>query len=254
MTNCLYTVATDAAGQREFTLMAKILVASQLRNFFAGEIFVFHNAEAPLFRVERKGLTEVMLPPSFDDGKRLKYKVRQWIEADRYDWVCFLDCDMLAQRNIDHLLDPDIPADLLWQPEGKMTQDAFNSYFHDHEFPKLWRHGANSGSFAVRGKFFHQVMEEWERIDQSEPVRPKILVDQPAWNRILFDTELRTRPFEKGEIMFPLLHDHDYRKWREAALIHANGASPEVKLEFLLSQYLGRTIGDAKTALALFDM
>ena len=135
-----------------------------------------------------------------------------------------------------------------------MSQPAYNSYFHPEEYPLLWRNGANSGSFGVRGEHYHAVMAEWERVDNSEPVTRKVLVDQPSWNRLLFDTKLRTRRFERDEIQFSLLHDHDYRKWREAALIHANGASTEVKLEFLLSRYLGQTIGDAKTALALFDM
>jgi alpha-N-acetylglucosamine transferase len=68
-----------------------------------------------------------MLPPTTADGKRLKYKARQWIDAERYDWVCFLDCDMLAQRNMDHLLDTHILSDILWQPEGKICQNAYNS-------------------------------------------------------------------------------------------------------------------------------
>lgn len=252
----LYTIAMQVSNSVGVYLwLAKMLAASLVRSYFLGEIMLIHNSSTPLFRIERKGVTELMLPPNETyDGKRLKFQARRWINAEDYDWVCFLDCDMLAQRNIDHLFDPGTDCDILWQPEGRMTQAAYNSYFHPEEFPRLWRHGANSGSFAVRGEHYQAVMEEWERIDSSEPVTPKILVDQPAWNRLLFDTKLRTRQFEKDEIQFPLLHHFDYRKWRNAALIHANGTTPEVKLEFLLSQYLGRFAGHAETMLALMDM
>ncbi len=252
---CIYTIAIDSPGNKTYAMMAKILISSLLRSYFSGELILIHNTPTPLFRINRTQLTENMLPSGHQiDGKRLKFQARKWINAEYHDWVCFLDCDMLAQRNIDHLFDPGADCDILWQPEGRMTQAAYNSYFQPEEFPRLWRHGANSGSFAVRGEHYHEVMEEWERIDASEPVREKILVDQPAWNRLLFDTKLRTRQFEKDEIMFPLLHHFDYRKWRNAALIHANGTTPDVKLEFLLSQYLGRFAGHAEMMLALMDM
>ena len=88
-------------------------------------------------------------------------------------------------------------------------------------------------------------MEEWQRIDEQEPVTPKATFDQPAWNRLLFDTRLRRRPFERDEIQFPLLFHHRYFDWRSAALLHANGTrDPKVKLEFLMGQYLGRFLGE----------
>lgn len=250
----IYTVALDKPGEDYFRHMAKILVSSLLRTYFTGEILAVHNGPAPLFLVERKGVQELMLPPGEEDGYKLKYRARRWIKGSSYDWVCFLDCDMLALRNIDHLFDPGAECDILWQPEGRMTDIAYNSFFRPEEYPRLWRYGANSGSYAVRGSQFETVMAEWERLDAEPAVSAKVLHDQPAWNRLLYDTPLSHRRFERGEIQFPLLMHHEYKKWRECALIHANAATKDVKLEFLMAQYLGRFAGAPQTMLSLLDI
>jgi len=250
----IYTIALDRPEQEFYRHMAKILVSSLLRTYFTGDILAIHNGAAPLFLVERKGVQELMLPGGEVDGYKLKYQARRWIEAGRYDWVCFLDCDMITLRNIDHLFDPGSECDILWQPEGRMRQAPYNAYFHPEEHPRLWRNGANSGTWAVRGAAYQSMMAEWERIDGSEPVAAKHSHDQPAWNRVLFDTRLRARRFEKEEIRFPLLCDHDYMQWRQAALLHANGPPNEAKLEFLMAQYLGRFAGQpAGLMLTLLD-
>ena len=249
----IYTIALDRPGEEWFRHMAKILVSALLRTYFTGDILVIHNGAAPLFLVERKGVQELLLPAGDEDGYKLKYRARRWIEAGRYDWVCFMDCDMLALRNIDHLFDPGAECDILWQPEGRMNQVAYNSYFRAEEYPRLWRCGVNSGTYAVRGSLFDGVMAEWERLDGLPPVSAKVLHDQPAWNRLLFDTKLRGRRFERDEIKFPLLMHHEYKQWREAALLHANGALKAIKLEFLMAQFLGRFAGAPQTMLSLLD-
>ena len=96
----IYTIALDAEGQTIQRTMAKILVSSLLRSYYTGDMLVLHNGNAPLFRVERKGVEEMMLrmPDGADlmtEGCHLKYRARQWIPGG-YDWVCFLDCDMIA--------------------------------------------------------------------------------------------------------------------------------------------------------------
>jgi len=240
----IYTIAVDAPGKEFYRHMSKILVSSLLRTYFTGDILIVHNGTAPVFRVERKGVEEVILAGDTGNGYRLKFEARRWIDAGKYDWVCFLDSDMIALRNIDHLFDPGAACDILWQTEGRMSQGPYNAFFHPHEYPRLWRNGANSGTWAVRGPLYQTVMAEWDRIDSGEPVSAKYSHDQPAWNRLLFDTALRTRRFEKEEIRFPLLSDHPYMKWRQAALLHAHGPPNEAKLEFLMSQYLGRFAGD----------
>ena len=242
----IYTVALDREGETGHREMAKILVSSLLRTYFTGEILVVHNGDGPLFRVEQKGVKEVVVTMPAAEGYALKYLARDLIEPSRYDWVCFLDCDMIALRNVDHLFDPGEKVDILWQPEPSgMATIGYNAYFQPEEYGRLWRQGANSGSFAVRGEHYRKVMRQWQEIDITDPVSTKATYDQPAWNRLLFDTTLRRRPFERDEIQFPILFHHRYLEWRSAALLHANGVRDnKLKLEFLMAQYLGRFLGE----------
>ena len=45
--------------------------------------------------------------------------------------------------------------------------------------------GANSGTLAVRGAVFHEVMEAWRDLDESEPLRNSGFRDQASWNALL---------------------------------------------------------------------
>ncbi len=241
----IYTVALDPPGLAAHRQMAKILAASLQRTFFTGDLLIVHNGDEPIFRVERKNVSEYFVDTPAAQGHSMKYKAREFIDASNYDWICFLDCDMIALRNIDHLFLPAQEADILWQPEPTpMSNGAFSSRFYPDEFPLLWRNGANSGTLAVRSQHYNQVMQEWESIDAGPLCGFNSTFDQPAWNRLLVSSDLKCTRFERSEICFPLLHDHRYLDYREAALLHANGGDTTTKLEFLMSQYLGRFIGE----------
>jgi hypothetical protein len=242
----IYTIALDPPGRSEHQNMARMLAASLLRTYFTGDILILHNSDAPLFRVEQKQVTERRIGASAEAGYTLKYSARRLIPAEHYDWVCFMDCDMLALRNVDHLFEVEDRTEILWQPEPKpQSAPAYNSYFREEEYARLWREGANSGTFAVRGSLYHEMMICWEAVDRQPPEREKACFDQAAWNRVIYDTPHRRKPFEKDEIQFPLLFHPHYLEWRGAALVHALGSrNPGIKMEFLMSQYLGRFLGE----------
>lgn len=63
--------------------------------------------------------------------------------------------------------------------------------------------GINAGTFAVRAECYAGVMNYWREIFESAPPRHEEMRDQTAWNRLLLDTELRAKPFERGEVRFP---------------------------------------------------
>jgi hypothetical protein len=120
--NLVYTIAFDAPNSESYRFLGKMLASSLLRTFFTGDIMVFRNSPAPLFLVERKGLEEVYLetPPLHGQERAewawgWKYKVAELIDPEPYDKVLFLDCDSLALRNIDHLLEG--TWDIRYQPE-----------------------------------------------------------------------------------------------------------------------------------------
>ena len=135
---------------------------------------------------------------------------------------------------------------VLWQPEPKLQPaPACVSCIRAEENGRLWRQGANSGTFAIRVNHYAEIMRRWEAVDQPPPVSPKVCFDQAAWNRVLFDMPAERTSFERDEIQFPLLFHHSYLEWRGAALIHANGCrDARIKTEFPMAQYLGRFLGE----------
>ncbi len=259
----VYTVAFDLPGWRGSRTMSKLLVSSLLRGFWAGEIVVFRNFETPLFPVERKGLEEVFVPtPDLGEGteagKRClkealeaRFRAVDWIvEPERFDWIAYLDADCLALRDLEHLFAGE--ADLLVQPERDRplaSETVFNGYLETSE-PKsarngwLGREGINAGTFAVRGSKFRQLMEEWRRIYESDPIRHGEFRDQTAFNRLLLDSDLRIQPFERGEIQFPFHLDKGFLDYRQAALLHFVGGKQRDKVDLAFALHMMRTYGD----------
>jgi hypothetical protein len=240
-----YTVALDPAKSFGQRLLGKLLGSSLLRTWFSGDVVIFRNTPEPLFAVERAGLSEVFIEtPDFQaladqqEAWRYKFRVREYLDVSGYDKVLFLDADCLALRNLDHLLEGD--WDIRWYPESrKLTDSVFNCFLTDEEIHR-WRDrpGANSGTLAVRAEVFHDVMAEWERIDLGPTTRTRFCSDQGSWNRLLLDTKLRTKRFERGEIQFPLCLHPSFHDWKKAALVHAIGGTLREKMRFLWGLYM----------------
>ncbi len=236
---------------------------------------VFRNSPAPLFLVERKGLEEVFLdtPDMYGQARAefswcWKYRVAPLIEnAADYGKVLFVDCDSLALRNIDHLLEGE--WDVRYQPErGKQGNGkSFNAFLTDEEMElAAKRDGANSGTLAVRGAIFHEVMEEWQRIDEEVAVRDSGFRDQASWNALLpgrceagsaaasphlasspaggDESEVQLRapwraePFPRGEVQFPGYLDPHYTSYTKAALTHNILPDTKEKIEFTFGLYM----------------
>lgn len=264
--NLVYTIAFDAPNSESYRFLGKMLASSLLRTFFTGDIMVFRNSPAPLFLVERKGLEEVYLetPPLHGQERAewawgWKYKVAELIDPEPYDKVLFLDCDSLALRNIDHLLEG--TWDIRYQPErGKaMSGKSFNAFLTEEEMdPAAKRDGANSGTLAVRAEIFHDVVKKWAQIDESNPLRPSGFRDQASWNKLLLTCGAeggevgggglsgggsalggwRTEPFPGGEVQFPCYLDPHYANYSKAAITHNVAANTKEKVEFTFGLYM----------------
>jgi hypothetical protein len=261
----VYTVAFDAPGSESYRFLAKMLASSLVRTYFPGDVVVFRNSPAPLFQVERKGLHEVYLETPPMSGRAgaerawcWKYKVAAMIEhPEQYDKILFLDCDSLALRNLDELLEGD--WDIRYQPERGHTMDgrAFNAFLTADEMVQACRRdGVNSGTIAVRGCHFHEVMRRWEAIDESEPVRDSGFRDQASWNALLLrEAErgetgapgpagraalpaLKVEPFPVGEVQFPGYLDPAYQSYSKAALTHNILPDTKEKIEFTFGLYM----------------
>jgi hypothetical protein len=269
--NLVYTVCFDAPGSESYRFLGKMLTSSLLKTYFTGDIVIFRNSPAPLYLVERKGLEEVYLEtPDMYGQERAeyswcwKYRVAPLIEnPEQYDKILFLDCDSLALRNIDHLLEGD--WDIRYQPErGKPGNGkSFNAFYTEEEMGiAAQRDGANSGTLAVRGAIFHEVMEAWQEVDESEPLRDSGFRDQASWNACLLrrscqgsggrvqdgqaetcslkpeNSLWRAEPFPAGEVQFPGYLDPHYTSYTKAAVTHNILPDTKEKIEFTFGLYM----------------
>ena len=267
-----FTVALDPPGSPGHRSMARMLVSSLVRTHFDGDVVIFHNWEEPIFRVLRHGVHEIRVKapeihglPGAEEAWCWKYRVRAWLEAAAYDKVLFLDADCLALRNLDHLLEGE--WDIAFQPETglSITLPQFSCFLTDEERRTLKRNGVNSGTLAVRGSQFSEIMEEWERIDSGEPKQPRHCSDQGSWNRLLLDHTTRTSlttsprwkavPFQRGEVQFPMYLHPQFNLYKDAALVHCLGGDTRVKLQFMFGLYMSTFFWDeASTISSLLDM
>ncbi len=287
--NLLYTVAFDLPDSADMRHMVKMLGGSVARTGFTGDMVIFRNTPHPVFQIGRQGIQEEMVDLPQLTRRQFAEYARAWkaqaaavFEAESYDWVVYLDADCLCLRNIDHLLE-DRDCDILYQPvAGKSPRDdAFNAYLTDAEMnpspsardaaaevytgpgnspapAALPRWGISSGTWAVRGECFRQVMEEWVLIQACDPARETRFREQGAWNRLLFDAARhgwRAEPFEAHEIQFPLGGDKDWKLHKDAAIVHGTGGTPAEKLQLMFGLYLQRFYYDpACTLLNVLEM
>ena len=280
--NLIYTVAYDPPGRRTGRTMAKLLCSSLMRGFWGGKLMVFRNFPHPLFPVERKGLDEIFVATpeiaDVEDAVRIcmkealaaRFMAYQWIERpEQYEWIVYLDADCLALRDVEHLLAGD--ADILVQPErGRSLREemAFNGYLQHLAAsgslsgeagtsplpgssgaaqPRngwLGRDGINAGTFAVRGDKYREVMLEWKRLYESFPAGHQYFRDQTAFNKLLLETKLRVKPFERGEIMFPFHLDKGFLDYKDAALLHFVGGTGKDKIGLAFGLHMMRTYSE----------
>jgi hypothetical protein len=206
---------------------------------------------------------------------KARFQAVEWIEDPaRYEWIVYLDADCLALRDVEHLFAGN--ADVLVQPErGRSLLDtpAFNGYVRDPREPAddgaavdahatrtssrlsaevhrsstnswLGRDGINAGTFAVRGAKYAELMREWKRLFEEPPLLHGDFRDQTTFNRLLLETDMKVRPFERREIMFPLHLDERFLDYRNAALLHFLGGSPKEKIEMAFGLHMIRTYGN----------
>ena len=217
--------------------------------------------------MERKGLQEVYVETpdlTGDQGAEqawcYKYLLAEGLEVRGYAKVAFFDSDMLALRNIDHLFEG--KWDIAYQPECGHYGDelTYNAYYTDSELAQAGtRVGVNSGSLAVRAEIFHEVMREWQRIDEGRRIRANGFWDQASWNKLLLTktkepgargpADVGTQsdpgcqpwsavPFPMGEIRFPMYLDLDYRIYTKAAMTHNCGGNTLTKIDFTFGLYM----------------
>jgi len=263
----LYTVAFDPPGRTDSRHMAKMLGSSVARTLFSGEMLILHNFPAPVFMLGRQGISEESVATPSLTPSLLAEHAREWrmnaadsIDASAYEWIVFLEPNCLCLRNPDHLL-VNTDCDILYQPEAgrRISERTFNGYLTDDEIAGTGsRQGIYAGTWAVRGRCYGEVMKEWSRLQNSEPLRETENRLQSAWNRLMLDAAQygwQAAPFEAHEIQFPLGGDKDWKLYKDAAIVQCTAETPIETLEFMFGLYVQKFYSDpAWSLLNLVDM
>jgi hypothetical protein len=236
--NLCYTIALDQPGEDVHRRMARLLVASLIRTGWHGRVIIFHNSPQPVLPERHQDVEERRVAAAPDSvwhrTMSWKYRLRDQIDVTGFGKVLFLDCDIIALRDVNHLMMGS--WDIYTAPEpGRITEFPFNGYLTDTEMETLQTHpGINAGTIGIRASVFQEVMAEWERLDSVEPLRPSKARDQHSWNRFVLDTRFRCRHFGPREVQFPFLHRAVWPDYSRAALAHAAAdRTPEEKFALL---------------------
>lgn len=260
----VYTLALDIEGATGHRNLAKLLVSSLLRTRFAGDILVFHNSPAPLFMVARKGVREVplemveMISDEFDfalQAQSYKHAIAAHIDPLLYDKVMFIDCDAVVLRNIHHLLAGENDLTVFAEPWTKIQAHCYGGYLTSAERAQFVREGFNSGTWAVAGSSFGELLRRWREVELQTPNDRGCMREQSAFNRVVLDWDGGAKVWPQHEIALPLCNGHSatYRAFMGATIVHAAGGdSVNQKLRFLFSAFAGTFLFDPQ--LALFNI
>ena len=260
----VYTLALDLGGTTAHRNMAKLLVSSLLRTHFDGDIVVFHNSPHPLFMVPRAGVREVALHPLdapsvhwgfVEIAQSCKHAVIEHLHPEGYDKVMFIDCDCVATRSINHLLDGNWDLAFFAETTAMIQNGAYGAYLTDQEFAEIERDGINSGTWAVAGSRCLELLHRWRAVDAMPPRVTPCLREQSAFNRVVLDWDGEVVEWPRREIALPFCDGNlqRYWDWEPAAIIHAAGAGTvNHKLPFLFSVFCMKFLYDPQ--LTLFNI
>lgn len=256
----LYTLALDPPGQTGHRNLAKLLVSSLLRTRFSGDIVVFHNSSAPLYLVPRAGVREVRVEAPEAEVKTgawagqaqsSKHAVGAHLDPAGYDKVIFIDCDAIALRNIDALLEGGWDLAIYTERGTRIQEDAYCEYLTEEERAGLVQQGINSGTWAVAAPHFHELMRRWREAEAHEPARPGSFREQSAFNRVALDWTGTIWEWPQDEIALPLCYPNlvNYRDYSKSAIVHAaSDQTVDYKMRFLWSLFAGRFLWDPQLA------
>ena len=258
--NLVYTLALDPAGATGHRNLAKMLVSSLLRTRFSGDILVFHNSPAPLFMVARHGVREVRMKVPATAGKNggfvayaqsCKHAVAAHIDAAAYDRVMFIDCDSVVLRNIDHLLAGHWELAVFPEQNSDIHEYCWGGYLTRHEQKHLVHEGLNSGTWAVKGARFHELLRRWRAVEKRKMTRDA-LREQSAFNRVALDWDGPVNFWPQREIALPLVTANlvCYHDYAQTAIVHAASGMPvDYKSRFLFGIFAGAFLFDTQLLL-----
>ena len=240
------------------TKATKPLASSFLRNLTTAELCCWKNDPQPLFRVERKGMREIVTDQKMSDhlDSFIELDLTQ-LECDANDTIILMNPSALCLRNPDHLWPEQIQGefsstqpDLLWMEDRKerlrgspfaalLTQEELANYGH--------RFVASTGMVACRGSCLDRLFAVWKDILESNTSLDESIREKAVWNKVLVSlaNEIKQKPFERGEVIPVREREIDWDEVRNACIVSVSDWKDEkAKDYFLRCLYFGHFFGD----------
>jgi len=202
---------------------------------YGGRILVYtDSAGDPAWRdPDRPGsATEtrrLMLPEGRDRGYwalRARVLAGSLIDHDAYDRIAYLDCDVLAQRDLSPLFEGPEALRYHFEPWPLWTCQYSNAFLTSEEMREAeatHRRSVNAGAFVVPGRLARHLFARWgalmdttgDDVGTSDNPTP----DQSALNAMILRGEIPAEPLPHGFVANPDLG----MSYPEARLFHFTG-------------------------------
>ena len=221
---------------------------------------VFTNAINRLFESKRKGLREIGFELAgiesheiSEVARTFKFKAREYINAQKYDKIMFLDCDCICITRPESMLLGEVDIMYLNESWSTVTDSLRCGYLSEDEVITLKRPRVNSGCWWTRGRYYRSIMEEWERVQQSEKGRNHSGFHESSWAKALLNSRLNAGTFSTDAVGFPLVERRPLLEYDAAVILHfAKACAAKVKLAHMIGFFT--RLHTAEFNMALLDM
>ena len=240
------------------TKATKPLASSFLRNLTTAELCCWKNDPQPLFRVERKGMREIVTDQKMSDhlDSFIELDLTQ-LECDANDTIILMNPSALCLRNPDHLWPEQmqgefvsIQPDLLWMEDRKerlrgspyaalLSEEELSNYGH--------RFVASPGIVACQKTCLELLLAVWKEVQELGQHLDEAIREKTVWNKtlVVLAGEMKQKPFERGEVIPLREGEIDWDEVRNACIVSVSDWKDEkAKEHFLRCLYFGHFFGD----------
>ena len=210
----------------------KSLSSSIQRTLTSAQVTCWKNNSQPLFRVERKGMIEIVMDnPISDHLHSFITHSDTNISYNLDDLIILLNPSSLFLRNPDHLWS--MPSDgtcssirpgILYMEEKKqrLLASPYAELLSEDECAKYSHRNVSSpGIVAIRGDCVEKFQKVWNVVlklgkDLDESIREKAV-----WNKtlVMLAGEMTQKPFERGEVIPVREGEIDWDEVRNACIV-----------------------------------
>jgi glycosyltransferase involved in cell wall biosynthesis len=179
-------------------------------------------AEARVVRVEESQMRD----PAHGRNDYERYligrlRVHRLLDVAAYNRVLYVDCDVLAIRDVAPLLDG-LDCFRYSREFQPMSAPMYNACLSDAELAEArWRRGINSGVFAAPGSQLGECLDRWKELLDAHPRGHAY--DQPALNALVLRGLIRARPLPAFSVGYPVLADFSEHFRPQTCLLHYCG-------------------------------